>query len=307
MQDEPQATHGEILVGGINFTEKTIPESNGLHVPWSRLSLGLLAVTITSLGTLSVIVGIKDVDILSTVALALAVLAFAAQLIVSLAQAQGSAQQLTQTERVNSETKSALAEVKSTANALLTNQSDQFNQVLSALLRSATADAVREATEASAVVDAQEPDGVEPIDPEAVAERVEERVKKLLSHQPVGGVGSEARARFSGTLSEKAGSIAFEHYQTLSRGALMLFVNIASRTSESFRMVGLRSPTVDHPAIQELVNRGLLERRKEGSRNTQIVRVTNTGKILALLLWGDHFRDDWYWDELSRMAALGEE
>ncbi|MFG3641812.1 hypothetical protein ACGF3C_16245 [Micromonospora sp. NPDC047762] len=305
MRDESQAANSGVVVGGLNFHTMKAPERAGLHVPWSWLSLGLLVLAITSLGTLSVVVGIKNVDILSTIALALAVLAFASQLIVSLAQAQGSAQQLTQTERVNSETRSALAEVKSTANALLTNQSEQFNQVLSALLRSATEDAVREATEASTVVDVHDTGGpAGAIDPEAVAERVEERVKKLLSHQSATGVGGETRMRVPGTLAAQAGRQILDIFRTLSPGALLLFINIATTGAPDFSrtIVFLSLAGDQNPALQELFDRRLLRGQPlpQGRHNVQL---TGAGKVLALLLFGDHFRENWYWDEISRMAA----
>ncbi|MEU1884218.1 hypothetical protein ABZ491_01880 [Micromonospora rifamycinica] len=304
MRDEPQATGNAVNFGEqINFVEQRAAQHPGLHVRWSWLSLGLLVLAVTSAGTLSVVVGIKDVDILSTVALALAVLAFAAQLIVSLAQAQGSAQQLTQTERVNSETRSALAEVKSTANALLTNQSDQFNQVLSALLRSATEDAVREATEASAVVGAPETGGPGAIDPEEVAERVEERVKKLLSHQSVAGTGGETRARLIGSLGDTMGDRAFSIYRSLSPAALLLFTNVAIMGFPDFsRIAVIRSPAGSgHPALQELFDRNVLQLRRSG-RHSMEIRVTNLGKILALLVFGDHFGSGWFWRGVSEIA-----
>ncbi|MGY4900428.1 hypothetical protein ACWEEK_33255 [Micromonospora aurantiaca (nom. illeg.)] len=300
MRDDPQSANSGFFVGNaIDFTSKQSPIRPGLQVPWSWLSLGLLTVTIMSLGTLSVVVGIKDVDILSTIALALAVLAFAAQLIVSLAQAQGSAQQLTQTERVNSETRSALAEVKSTANALLTNQSDQFNQVLSALLRSATEDAVREAAEASSVGNAQETNGAAILDPEAVAEQVEERVRKLLSHQSSSEVDG-VRSRLISPISESVGISAFALYRALSPAALLLFINISHLTYPSFaRTVGFKCPGGrDQPALQELVSHNILRVAGHG-RLGVTVRPTNTGRSLALLIFGEHFDEGWYWSEMN--------
>lgn len=70
--------------------------SPGFKVPWGALSIGLAAIAIAYLGTLVVIASAQNIDALSTVALALAVLAFAAQLIVSLAQASAGAQQIAQ-------------------------------------------------------------------------------------------------------------------------------------------------------------------------------------------------------------------
>lgn len=70
----------------------SLPASQGLKVPWNGLAVALSAVAISCLGALIVVASVKDVDVLSTVALALAVLAFAAQLVISLGQAASGAQ-----------------------------------------------------------------------------------------------------------------------------------------------------------------------------------------------------------------------
>ncbi|WP_433387136.1 hypothetical protein [Micromonospora sp. KLBMP9576] len=296
----PSAT----LVGQVNHTfwprDDQEAKRPGLHVPWSWLSLSLFVVSVTSLGTLSVIVSVKDVDLLSTIALALAVLAFAAQLIVSLAQAQGSAQQLTQTERVNSQTQSALAEVRSTANALLTNQSDQFNKILSALLRSATEDAVREATEASVDTTGTPPGQVEALDPETVAELVEERVKRLLFSQsnPHRSSGPELRPYV--LLSEDLGTKAMEVFHRIGPEALLVFTTMVVRNGvESNSIIITRPEMVEIPALQELTDARLI--RSMGSLKTrERYTLTATGKLLASLILGDNFRNAWYWYGLMK-------
>ncbi|MCZ8380359.1 hypothetical protein O6P37_15935 [Mycobacterium sp. CPCC 205372] len=104
-----------------------------LRIAWPIVVIILGILTITALGTLVTIVTIHDVDILSTVALALAVVSFAAQLIVTLAQAQQSA-------RLTGETMAALSEMRATTASLLSNQSGQFDRLLDVVAaRAATA------------------------------------------------------------------------------------------------------------------------------------------------------------------------
>jgi hypothetical protein len=165
----------------VEYEHDQRPRRQGFRVSWTLLTIGLLVITAASLSTLVVVVSIKNVDVLSTVALALAVLAFAAQLIVSLAQAQGAAEQLTQAERINSQTQSALVEVRSSAQALLSNQSEQFNKVLSAALGSVTREAVREAA-LTADDSANADDGTrEAIDVEQVASQIETRLLSAIN------------------------------------------------------------------------------------------------------------------------------
>jgi hypothetical protein len=95
----------------------------GPTLRWGWLATALAIFSAACLSTLIVVVTIKKVDPRSTVALALAVLAFSAQLIVTLAQDQ-------QFGELNADTKSALMEMRATTSSLLTNQSDQFDRVL---------------------------------------------------------------------------------------------------------------------------------------------------------------------------------
>ncbi|MFI6760598.1 hypothetical protein ACIBF5_15830 [Micromonospora sp. NPDC050417] len=120
------------------------PALANLTVHWKWVSLTLAIIALTAIGVLSVIVGTNDVDTLSTIALALAVLAFAAQLIVSLAQGMAGAQQLAQAERVNADTQAALAALRATSDAMLATQREHFGQVLQAALNRAVPAAVND-------------------------------------------------------------------------------------------------------------------------------------------------------------------
>lgn len=116
----------------------------GLVVPWGWLSLCLLVLSITAVGTLAVVVKRESADTLSTIALALAVLSFSAQLIIALAQAHNGTMQVSQADRVNADTRSSLAEIRATSNALLATQREQFGKVLQAALNSAVPAAVED-------------------------------------------------------------------------------------------------------------------------------------------------------------------
>ena len=118
----------------IERDESPARATSGLRVPWPLLSISLAVIAIGSLGTLVVIATIHKADTLSTVALALAILAFAAEIVVALAQSQASSQQLSDTGRVNSETRGLLTQIRAQSEALLTNQREQFAQVLTAAL-----------------------------------------------------------------------------------------------------------------------------------------------------------------------------
>lgn len=121
----------------MRLRKKDTRERDGLTMAWGTVTTVLGMIALASLGTLVVTTSVKDIDALSTIALALAVLSFSAQLIVTLAQSF-------QTSQVNSDTRGALADMRATTSSLLTNQRDQFNKVLEAALRQAIPAAVHD-------------------------------------------------------------------------------------------------------------------------------------------------------------------
>ena len=129
------------------MTNEPTERRDGLVIPWGWASLILAIVAISALGTLAVIAKKQSADSLSTIALALAVLSFAAQLIITLAQGYNSVLQVAQADRVNVDTRASLVEIRATANSLLVNQRDQFSEVLRAALKSAIPAAVEDVAE----------------------------------------------------------------------------------------------------------------------------------------------------------------
>ncbi|MEW2331494.1 hypothetical protein AB0880_27240 [Micromonospora chersina] len=97
----------------------------------------------------------KNVDTLSTIALALAVLAFAAQLIVSLAQGMAGAQQVAQTERINADTAVSPCCASGQQRCITNHSARTLSKVLSAMLERAAPEAV----DATLAENAQEDEG----------------------------------------------------------------------------------------------------------------------------------------------------
>lgn len=76
------------------------------------LSFASLFVALASLVTLAVVVTVKDVDALSTLALALAVLAFVVQLIVYIVQAADASKQMAQSQELHAQMMSMLSQLQ---------------------------------------------------------------------------------------------------------------------------------------------------------------------------------------------------
>ena len=116
-----------------------------MKLPWRQVAFACLVIAASSVGALVVVASLKKADPLSTVALALAVLAFAAQLVIAIAQGNSANQQLLQSERVNTQTQSLLSEIRSGSNELTLTVRQQFDFVLRHALGAAVPRAVREA------------------------------------------------------------------------------------------------------------------------------------------------------------------
>ena len=116
------------------------PPKEGLTIPWQWVTVILGMVAVSRLGALVVVAHKPSADGLSTVALALAILAFAAQPDVSLAQGMASTQLVGQVERVNTDTQSALSAIRATSETLVATRQKQFRDVLQAAIARASSD-----------------------------------------------------------------------------------------------------------------------------------------------------------------------
>jgi hypothetical protein len=93
---------------------------------------------VACLAALVVVASVKGADALSTVALALAVLAFAIQIIVFIADAHAARSQMLRSEEINSDTRTLLTDLRATALSTQAMVGEQFSQLLSAFMSAAS-------------------------------------------------------------------------------------------------------------------------------------------------------------------------
>ncbi len=284
---------------------------SGLVLPWGWLTLGLGIVAIASLGTLAVIAKKQGADSLSTIALALAILSFAAQLIVALAQALAGTQQLSQADKVNADTRSSLAEIRATSSALLSNQSGQFSQVLNAALKVAIPAAVEDVTPDSA----GDSDNVEG---DRSAEELERRLFVRLNEQlsksgsslpnPAASsspIESALLNRLTTYPDEKRGKEAMKALNSLSSRTAAMFGRNADSISDQLRrgqasylLLAMRDGSNElGGSTKELVNAGLFMAKRTSQRGVEStvfrVSLTDLGIDAAGLILGQGIPPDW--------------
>jgi hypothetical protein len=92
---------------------------------------------VACLTALAIVAGTNGADGLSTIALALAILAFVIQILVFIAQAQSSSQQMLRSEQLNTQTRALLVEMQATARSTHAMVGEQFRQVLGAFMDAA--------------------------------------------------------------------------------------------------------------------------------------------------------------------------
>jgi len=122
------------------------------------------AIALSSLATLVLVATIQDADALSTVSMALAILAFIAQLLQAAADGMSANQQMNQVTDINKETRVALAEIRASTGDILARRDQHFEQLLQSVIPGAVAQSLSEAD----VID-------QDADPERFASRVLER------------------------------------------------------------------------------------------------------------------------------------
>nr|WP_156669987.1 hypothetical protein [Mycobacterium sp. E3305] len=293
------------MTSGANINVTT-PES-GLNIGWGILTVILGVVTLASLGTLAVITSVKHVDTLSTIALALAVVSFAAQLIVTMAQGQQSAQ-------VNRETMTALSEMRATTSSLLTNQRDQFDTVLTAALQKAVP---------AAVEDVSREEGR---DPRVALQQTEARVTALenalqqrlaeslnlpapaaftrfrLVPKPSDDEQNEWRALLNSYPPRAEGEPVAEILRRLPLQAIAALGEIASISmvsnapdhSTTFKVLSPEAESAPSSPTQKLIEEGLIDRRLDPDNDEQVIyRLTPTGITAARIMRGAGEPPDW--------------
>lgn len=275
----------------------------GLTLAWGWLSIALGVLAAGSVGTLVVVTSIKQLDTLSTVALALAVISFSAQLIVTTVQSYQSSQ-------VNADTKVALADMRATTSSLLTNQRGQFDKVLQAALQTAIPAAVQDVEQND---DSDNNDGLTPERINELEDRLTVRFNEALGSFR-GLVPPTARAATSTTSStprrnrqllellqayptEEEGKPVLELLKSLSPRALVALGEVGSRlknASHADRTIQYsRSSTATTSAgFRELLDSGLL-RQIASSQRVVVYEVTPTGIMAVRLLMGAGDKPDW--------------
>ena len=103
------------------------------------VAAGGLIVALASLTTLVIVATVKSADVLSTVALGLAVLAFGAQLIQAFGQAIVSNRQYDQMTAVNTQAQQALAEIRLATGDALLRRDQHFERLMQTIIPSALA------------------------------------------------------------------------------------------------------------------------------------------------------------------------
>jgi hypothetical protein len=289
-------------------------EDRGLNLRWPTLTGSLAAVAASSLAALAVVASVKHADTLSTVALALAILSFTAQLIIALFQTIAGARQVVDAERANSQAKATLTEIRTVVASLLANQEHHVAKLLDLVFR-VLPDAVRDAVEEDAIGGAALGENGTRLDLDTISAAVAERVE---SEVRAAGEGTSSMALLSaGASAEQRRMIrAATTYPDSSEGQRLLEVLrtlashewafLARRATEEVERLRAGELAGDWfcgdpgtSAGRQLVELGLmsLERRaRPTAKNPDewfFRQLTPEGRRVAALLLGRGARPSW--------------
>ena len=131
------------------------PELN-LGLSPRLISVSSLIVAVGCATTLVIVATIKSADALSTIGMALAIIAFVAQLIQLAGQTIVSNHQYEQTVAVNTQTQTLLAEIRVSTGALIDRRDQQFELLLQSVVPAAVAEGLAEQPSDGQSVDVDE-------------------------------------------------------------------------------------------------------------------------------------------------------
>lgn len=286
------------------------PERRGLAlvIPWSRVSDILSVVTLSAVGALIVVATVTRADVLSSVALVLAILSFAAQLIVTAAQSASGNDQYRQMTRLYEQSNAVLAKIRSQSDSLLANQKDQFDKVLDHVLTpSVIRSAVSEVTGDEAGDDGPNDSGNESstrddISAERVARVLRDEVSKALAGQlpaptpparlPQAEANERELAQFP---TEDEGADVLSKFVSLSDPAKRYIHNLVSggtsqrpqRPRFGHRRIVGTIETI-RPSLRELAAAGFvtLEPGRSGDRDVVVMAPTSLASTAVRFFTG---------------------
>lgn len=247
------------------------------------------ALTIAALGTL-VVVTMTESEALSTVALVLAILSFAAQLIVTASQSAASNEQYRQMTRLYEQSNSVLEKIRSQSDALLVNQKDQFNKVLDhvltpSVIRSAVGDLAGddEGVGLSPDTDDNEQGSSEAFSAEHVARVLREEVSKALASPSARPAGRPSERDFATFPDEELGKEVLSKFEALSDRAKSFIRRMAETDNEGrlrpHRLARRRYPgrlSDLPPHLTELAEAGFISVEPARSRDRDMTIVAPT-------------------------------
>lgn len=230
-----------------------------------------MLVAIASLAALAIVASIDDADALSTVALALAILAFVVQIMIFIAQAWSGGQQLSQSHELNAGTMAALSELRTRASGT--------EQILARQVDTA----MRFAFERSQV-ELRKRD----LPPDQAAEELEDALPDELpvARPEVSNTDRRILERlFSFPTPEEAEDL-LPHFVNLSplAGSSLRFMAQDERDSRLTGVdPGVGAKSWDSPGVVELRREGLIERASdaEDEDDEPWVRLTPRGREVA--------------------------
>lgn len=248
-----------------------------IRVRLTTVCVVLLCVALSSLASLAVVATVKEADALSTVALALAVLAFAAQLIVSLAQERSAASQVRDTSRINAETHALLSELRAQGASMASVQAAQFDKLLDRAITPAIVDAALSASTGEIDDDARDSEQRVEIDPDVFAANLRTEAERsfVSSSSPTGP--KDLQLATAAELED-----VLERFLSLSRESRRLLITLLTIGAQRSLII---DPAVSMAQTEELASAGFLRWGSGTNRDGKVaIRLMPSARMIAGIL-----------------------
>jgi type II secretory pathway pseudopilin PulG len=242
-------------------------------ISWRSLALTSILFNLGAVATIATIAAVQNNDVLNTVALALAVIAFVCQLIIYSIQAWQNGQQLQEARQLNANTLSWIAEARTRiegTHQMVTSQYQEFVHLVTLKAGSEVARSVKN------------PETM-PTALEAVAQtvqKIENSATETWWTRLPGAAPSALFFTWTNSAQTADGSMSDLEFMQSNGLLSMFFLSVDDDISSSSRGIESGLPYV--PNVDKLmIEHGLLKKRMSINGTQQIVVITDKGRLAS--------------------------
>jgi hypothetical protein len=282
-----------------------IPEASSWRVSKGLVAGAALVVAIAALTVLAIVAAVKDVDTLSTVALTLAILAFVIQILVFVVQGYTANAQMLQAQTLHGQMTTVLGQIRTQAKGTQTAVDKMSDQLLSAALGKAAAEAGGDALTSPRFAARVQEIVRESLGAASAEASVALGTSEVEESYPPAAPDPEIVATMMSWPPEEAAEAAVEVFRSLSPAGRRSLFSFASDELTTRLQGASLGPGLFADPVDEIVEAGLVERAHPTRRRAgyYLHQLTDLGRSVGRLLMAPEPPPPYLQDAFDQLVA----